>query len=147
MISNQSIDFIHLHVICTRKNLMIMIIWLELKMEQFFSLLSSFIFFFLLLLGCSISRVTLFEIDNLGKLVVEMYRFIKCIAELSRLLINFSMSFLILFTMVKEKNKSWKTFRIIIRVKINLGKKFEKLRINFRMYIFSGSTSTKGKLL
>lgn len=76
-----------------------------------------------------------------------MYRFIKCIAELSRLLINFSMSFLILFTIVKEKNKSWKTFRIIIRVKINLGKKFEKLRINFRMYIFSGSTSTKGKLL
>lgn len=57
------------------------------------------------------------------------------------------MSFLILFTIVKEKNKSWKTFRIIIRVKINLGKKFEKLRINFRMYIFSGSTSTKGKLL
>lgn len=76
-----------------------------------------------------------------------MYRFIKCIAELSRLLINFSMSFLILFTIVKEKNKSWKTFRIIIRVKINLEKKFEKLRINFRMYIFSGSTSTKGKLL
>lgn len=65
----------------------------------FFSLL--FLHFLPPSLDCSIWRVTLFEIGYLGKLIEEMYRFIKCIAQLSRLLINFSMSFLILFAIVK----------------------------------------------
>lgn len=108
----------------------------RIKNGTIFFLSPLFIFFFLLLLGCSISRVTLLKIDNPGKLVVEMYRFIKWnLRYVLPRIITISIN-------INKKNKSWKTFRIIIRVKINWENKFW----NFRIY-FLWTTSTKGKLL